>query len=140
MTTILTLPITTALSTSTGTVYQLKNANMDVEHLTIQGNFAWGSGGTTADVYVQTSMDGGRSWCDIAEFSFTTAIAVKICNLSALTPVTTVYTPTDGTLSANTVKDGIIGSQLRAKYKSSGTYSTTTVYIDVIGAEITTVS
>ncbi len=141
MTTILTLPITAAVGTTTsGVIYQLKNANTEVLHLTIQGNLQYGSGGTSADVYVQTSVDGGANWCDIAEFSFTTTSAVKIVNLSALTPVTTVYTPTDGTLSVNTVKDGVIGSQIRAKYKSAGTYSTTTLKVDIIGAEIVTVS
>jgi hypothetical protein len=83
--------------------------------LAIQANFAYGSGGTTVDAYVQTSFDGGGTWTDIAEFNFTTNAAVNVCNLSRGTAVTTLATPTDGSLSSNSVVDGFLGSQYRRR-------------------------
>jgi hypothetical protein len=47
---------------------------------------------------VQTSLDGGATWVDIAEFSFGTASESYIVNLSAETPHTTYVTPTDGAM------------------------------------------
>jgi len=54
-------------------------------------------------------------------------------NLSSATPVTTQYTPTDGSLAANTCKDGLLGNMYRAKYTTTGTYAAnTTVRIDLV--------
>jgi hypothetical protein len=100
--------------------------------LSIQANFAYGSGGTSVDAYVQTSFDGGATWCDIAEFSFTTSAARRLFNLSRLTPVTSIATPSDGSLSANSVVDGFLGSQYRVKWTSVGTYGgATSLVIDI---------
>jgi hypothetical protein len=53
--------------------------------------------------------------------------------LSSATPVTTHYTPTDGTLAANTAKDGLLGNTYRAKYTMTGTYAgNTAVRIDLM--------
>jgi hypothetical protein len=89
-------------------------------------NFTYGSSGTTAKVYVQTSLDGGTTWIDIAMFDHTTASLARCYNLSGATAVTSVYTVTDGSLTSNTCKDGIIGDQLRVKFTSTGTYATST--------------
>lgn len=111
------------------------------KNLTIQANFAYGSGGATVDAYVQTSVDGGTTWFDIAQFHFTTAAAIKLFNLSSTTPVTTQGTAGDGVLTANTAVDGLIGAQLRVKYKSSGTYAgNTSLQIDVSTARLQTLS
>lgn len=88
----------------------------------LAGVLIYGSGGTSIDAYVQTSLDGGSSWCDVANFHFTTQNANKLVNLSALTPVTSQYAPGDMTMTNDTVKDGLIGHHWRAKVKSSGTY------------------
>ena len=56
-------------------------------------------------------------------------------NLSTATRVTTQYTPTEGTLAANTCKDGLLGNMYRAK---AGTYaSNTTVRIDIMSDGLT---
>jgi hypothetical protein len=105
--------------------------------VTVQCNFTYGSGGTTADAWVQTSLDGGATWVDIANCHFTTSTARFAYNLSSLTPVTTEYTPTDGTLSANTAKDGILGPSYRVKYTTTGTYATsTTLSVDINGVPL----
>ena len=64
--------ITTALTGSASTALQVQG-QMGVESATIQANFTYGSGGTTAAVWVQTSLDGGTTWVDIANFAFTTS-------------------------------------------------------------------
>lgn len=125
---LLTLPITAAVGV-TATVPMKLNAA--ARNLAVQGNLAYGSGGTTINAYLQTSLDGGATWTDIAQFSFTTAAARFIYNLNGQTPVTTEYVPTDGSLGANTSKDGILGSQFRVKYVTTGTYVGTTLSIDV---------
>lgn len=127
---LLTLPIAAAIGV---TVSGQAIFNAPPRNLTIQANFAYGSGGTTADAYVQTSIDGGITWIDIAQFHFTTAAARFVFNLNSQTPVTTEYTPTDGTLTANTAADGILGRRFRVKYKSTGTYAgATSLSIDIV--------
>ena len=115
--------ITTAQTASTKTaVAGLARAKSVALHC----KFTYGSGGTSAKVYVQTSFDGGSTWVDIANFAHTTSSLNRAYNLSALTPVTTVYTVTDGSLTDDTCKDGLIGDQLRVKFTSVGTYAGTT--------------
>jgi hypothetical protein len=128
--TIANLTITTAQAAATTSKVQVREGSP--ESITIQCNFTYGSGGTSADAWVQTSIDGGTTWVDIAECGFTTSSAKKVYNLSGLTPVTSVYTPTDGTLAANTSKDGIVANWFRVKYTTVGTYAGgTTLSIDV---------
>jgi hypothetical protein len=118
------LAITTAQAAQLSAVALAKGGAPS--NLTIQANFVYGSGGTTADTWVQTSLDGGATWTDIANFHFTTASARFIYNLSAATPKTTQVTPTDGTLAANTSVDGVLGPMFRAKSTTVGTYATST--------------
>jgi hypothetical protein len=129
MTNLLTIPaLTTAVALNT----QPFAMNAPPLKLTIQANFIYGSGGTSFDAYVQTSIDGGLTWCDVANFHFTTSSARKLFNLNSQTPVTTQATPTDGSLTANTSVDGITGALWRVKYASVGTYAgATAVTVDV---------
>lgn len=111
--------------------------NAAPRNLTIQANFAYGSGGTSVDAYVQTSLDNGATWTDIAEFHFTTAAARKIVNLNAQTPQTTQVTPTDGAMSDNTAQDGVLGPLFQVKLASTGTYAgATSLRIDINGDQI----
>jgi hypothetical protein len=126
---LLTLAPTTAISPAVRTV-PLKLSGQP-RNLTVQCNFTYGSGGTSIDAWVQTSLDGGNTWCDVCNFHLTTASARYVYNLNAQTPVTTEYTPTDGSLAANTSHDGVLGSQWCVKYQSSGTYAASTLAIDV---------
>ena len=137
MTTLLpALTITNPIALTATGVFQFRD--VPPRNVTVQANFAYGSGGTSVDAYLQTSLDAGSTWIDIAQFHFTTASARCIYNLSSLTPVAAEYTPTDGTLAANTAKDGIVGPHLRVKYTSSGTYAGgTTLQIDVDSQRVT---
>jgi hypothetical protein len=88
---------------------------------------AYGSGGTTVRAYVQTTPDDGTTVCDIACILFGTASEQQILNFSALTPKTTQVTPGDAALADDTAIDGILGTKLRLKVVSTGTYAGSTV-------------
>lgn len=94
--------------------------------ITFEAFFAYGSGGTTAKAYVQTSLDGGTTWVDIASFAFTTATATKISAVNIYTAVAAAITPTDATLTDNTILSGVLGDRLRIKLVTVGTYATST--------------
>lgn len=130
---LLSVVVTTAVANQVSSPKQWRRAGMDKPlSMLVQGNLVYGSGGTSADAWVQTSIDGGASWTDVANFHFLVASARFLYNLSGLTPVTTQLTPTDGTLGANTSKDGVLGDLWRVKYTTVGTYSgNTTLLIDV---------
>lgn len=108
------------VTTSFSAVREKSNAQFPAS-LTAYANFAYGSGGTSVDVYVQTSFDGGGTWVDIANFHFTTSAGKRMYTLSA-SSVTSIATPTDGSLSANTSVNGFLGPIYRAKWTSVGTY------------------
>lgn len=128
--------ITAAITTPvTGPVSTIPPSGL--RNLTIEAEFSGVSGGTSVDAYVQTSFDGGATWVDIRNFHFTTSNANSIVNHSSGTAVTTAITPSDGSMSSNTSQDGVIGSLLRVKYKSSGTYGAgTTLAIFVDGVAV----
>lgn len=111
--------ITTALNEAQTPIVDLEGMTA----ATIQARLAMGTGGTTAKVFVQTSLDQGTTWIDVACLAFTTTGAVKVVNLSALTPKATPATPSDGTLADDSVVDGILGDRLRAKIITTGTYA-----------------
>ena len=113
--------ITTAVSGSVGQTFCARNPGF--ANLGIQAKFVYGSGGTSATAYVQTSIDDGVTWIDIASLQFTTSSATKVVNLTSGTPITTPATPTDGSLTANTVVNGVIGNRYRVKYTTVGTYA-----------------
>ena len=103
--------------------------------LHMQANFTYGSGGTSADAYVQTSLDGGATWFDIANFHFLLVSAKKlsVVVIDPATPFTAGTTPGSGTLTANTVLTGILGDRVRVLLVTTGTYAGgTTLAVDVV--------
>ena len=136
------LTITTALSVTPGQTFQLRpgpGGQLFATNMALQGTFTYGSGGTSADAYVQTSLDGGTTSVDVANFHFTTSSQRFTYNLFSGTPVTSEYTPTDGALTANTAKDGLFGNYWRVKYVTTGTYAgSTTLRVDAITNGLTT--
>lgn len=118
--------ITTALSSVALTPVQ------DLEGIlaaTILARFSWGSGGTSAKAYVQVTPDNGVTWIDIACFAFGTSSSTRVINLSGLTPKTTPLTPSDGALADDTFVDGVLGSAMRVKLATVGTYSNTVLSV-----------
>lgn len=124
------LTITTAISATAGSVFKLPHGTFS---LVFQTKFTYGSGGTNATIYFQTSFDGGETWVDMAAFQFTTASANRLQAVNLVTTVLTPATPTDGTLTVNTAVSGLIGDRVRVKYVTTGTYAgSTTLQADVI--------
>lgn len=95
----------------------------NVAYLLIEAIFVRAAGGTSCKVYIQTSLDNGVTWIDIMCFAFTTTTITKISKVLAVTSLTANTTPTDLTLTDNTILDGVIGDQIRAKYVVVGTYT-----------------
>lgn len=93
----------------------------------IQARFAYGAGGSTATLYIQTSLDQGATPIDIAAIAFTTASAVEAVNLSALTPKTTPVIPAQQALAPGTCVDGLLGDRLRAVLVVTGSYTQSTL-------------
>ena len=91
----------------------------------IHARFVYGSGGTDAVLQIETSLDQGQSWVEVARLRFTTASAVKIVNLSALTPRATPYSP--AALSNDAAADGVLGPFWRATLTTTGTYAGSTL-------------
>jgi len=108
--------------TSTGTPITDLNSMREV---TLSARLAYGSGGTTAIAYVQTSFNQGATWVDIARMDFATSGIEKIANLSGSTPRTSPLTVTS--LIAEGGNDGVLGDRLRAVVTSTGTYAGSTV-------------
>lgn len=124
--------ITTAISPfALGPMWAIEPAPL--LNLLLEAQFVRGSGGTTVDLYVQTSLDEGATWIDIRNFSFTTSSLNNVVNHSSATPITSAAIPGDGALTANTSVDGLLGSLLRTKYKSAGTYGGSTTLVLAAG-------
>lgn len=116
-----------AVAAAGTTICDLVDSLDGMKAVSLQARLAYGSGGTTIKAFVQTSLDQGATWVDVACFAFTTAGATKIVNLSAMTPKTTPAAPTDGALADDTCVDGIFGDRLRCKAVSVGVYGGSTV-------------
>lgn len=93
-----------------------------VESLTLQAVLTVAGGGTTATAWVQTSLDGGTTWMDIANIALTTSTATRTYHLTAAA-VTSIATPTDGSLASNTSVNGFLGDRFRVKLTTTGTYT-----------------
>ena len=105
--------ITTAAANIVGPVLQVRSPVGVPFNVGCQVNFVYGSGGTSGTVWLQTSFDGGATWCDVAAIALATANLRTLFNVSSLTPKTTAAAATDGTLAAGTINDGVVGSQWR---------------------------
>lgn len=119
-----------AVSITTAVTSSAQTATTDLDGMTavtVECNFQYGSGGTTAFGVVQTSLD-GTNWRDIARCDFTTATRVVHFNLSGLlSKAATAYSA----LGSEGVNDGILGDRLRAVITSTGTYANTVLSIRV---------
>jgi hypothetical protein len=97
--------------------------------VTLYAVFQLGQAGDTVKIYYQTSFDQGQTWVDVACLVFTNAGGRMMCNLSGLDKLAAWTAPTDGTLADNTVIDGPLGDQMRAKVISAGVYGNTQVSV-----------
>ena len=91
--------------------------------LAVQSTFAYGSSGTSCKTYVQTSIDGGTTWADISCHAFATTAAKKVSAVRTHIALAAGVTPSDGTLTDNTILDGLLGDRMRCKTVVVGTYA-----------------
>jgi len=110
--------ITNALSAQAQTAIEDLDGMLS---MTVVARFVYGSSGTTAVALIQTSLDGGTIWHDIARFDFTTASAVKYANLSGLTYKAAASSL--AALSGEGQNDGVLGPMVRAVLTTTGTYA-----------------
>lgn len=88
---------------------------------TVTLQFIHGTGGTAVRAYLQTTIDQGRTWIDIASRLFGVTSQYEAFNISKLEPVEGI-TPTDGSLTDDTTLQGILGDELRLLVRVTGTY------------------
>ncbi len=120
VTTALTDSVITSASSAAGASQAFIDRLGGMVSVSLQATFVYGSGGTTCIAYVQTSLDQGVTWIDIARFDFSTANATKVANISAAgasAPAAVAALGAEGKL------DGILGDRLRVKVTSTGTYA-----------------
>lgn len=98
-----------------------------MEELSIDFNFAYGSGGTSVKAWLQTSLSQGTRWRDLACFTATTASKNRDFSLRR-TADTIFDTPGNGTLEDDTIAASVVfGDRLRLLVTSVGTYAGGTV-------------
>jgi uncharacterized protein YjlB len=136
VTSLLPATVITAAGTLLSQTFDVKaNGQKLPLNLCAQAALVYGSGGTTIDVYVQTSFDQGATWCDVMNFHFTTSSLREVGNVNRQTAVVPAAA-TDGSLASNTKNDGIVGRLWRAKVVSVGTYGgSTTLTVDILGED-----
>lgn len=94
-----------------------------MKYLACEAIFTYGSGGTTAKFWVQTSLDQGVTWIDIMSFAFATATASKVSAVVWSTALAAGVTPGSAALADNTILSGLLGDQIRVLGTSTGTYA-----------------
>ncbi len=120
----LTLLSETITAAVTGVTPDPSGADFYADYVALEAVFVYGSGGTNATVYVQTSFDGGLSWVDVASFQFLLASLKRVSTITTATaPAAQAFTPTDGALAVNTVINGVIGDLWRCKLTTTGVYA-----------------
>lgn len=130
-------PITVAQSIATvGKVIKLPD---DCRGLTAECVFVDGGGGTDITVYIQTSLDsigsstaGGKPqvWFDIMCFHWLVTAGRSILSVREETVIASIATETLDALTDDTAVSGIIGTHVRARIVTTGTYTAPTT-IDV---------
>lgn len=130
--------ITTSSSATYSAMFQARNPRGETpKSLTIQAAFVYGtSGGTSVAGYVQTSLDHGKNWIDIASFAFATSSTSRIATVVAASTV--FISPVSMALASSGIQSGVLGQFFQAVCSSVGTYSTACfLNIDVVGTILT---
>lgn len=126
------LPVTvvTAAGTYTSPVYRVQDG---LSYLSLQGSLVYGSGGTTIKAYIQTSVDGGATWRDVANLAFAQATLKKFSAVSAFVALAAAQAVSDAALADDTIMNGLLGDQWRVKYVVVGTYAgNTTLQVSAV--------
>lgn len=120
-------PITAALTdaiitdgVSSGGVSQAFWSGFDgINALTVEADFGWVSGGTTAILRIDTAQGSGAPWRNVMRFDFAGAVLVKemtIVRAAILAPVTIADLNAESAIN-------YLGDRFRARLTTTGTYA-----------------
>jgi hypothetical protein len=135
MTTLLNVAITTAVTLQVGSTFQLRGIGAGVvpSSIAAQGTCV-GTVGTSMTWWLQTSFDGGGSWCDAMAGTHTAAGRIAGIVLSSPSAGVAPTGPiNDGALAAPGVTNGMFGGLWRIKYSSVGVWTLGNLRIDTFG-------
>ena len=119
-----------AITTALNAVAQTPMQNLEgMLAATIEARLACGSGGTSAKAYVQVTLDGGADMDRRGLLRLRHGERNEVINLRGLTPKLTPLTPSDGAFADDTFVDGVLGSAMRVKLVTTGTYSNTVLSV-----------
>lgn len=106
---------------------QADQANLSgMSAVTLEANFAFGSGSGTCIAIVATSFDDGVTWRHIARFDFANAARVAVANLNGLSSkAVTAYAD----LGAEGVNDGMLGDRLAVLLTVTGSYTNSSLSV-----------
>lgn len=94
-----------------------------MKSLTAWVDFVYGSGGTTAILKIQTSLDQGSNWIDILRFDFAQANRKAIASVGVFAAAAPAAV---AALGSESKLDNILGDRVRAILTSTGTYAGST--------------
>lgn len=118
-----------AIGAAGTTTYAIEASGLfDAIKLALYAVFDYGSGGTSAKVYLEGSYDQGTTWTPVGNVTFTTADDAK---LFAVVPSSLAVTDADASQSDNTVINHI-PPRLRVRIVVAGTYAATTLDVWVV--------
>jgi hypothetical protein len=116
--------VTPGTGAATGVTSGVKGAKYATLYTTFGGTV---TGGTSATIYLQTSLDGGTTWTDIHAQAYANTATNKITATNIyIAPGSQGVTGTDGSLAAG-VLQGVLGDRFRLKITSVGTYAAATI-------------
>jgi len=100
----------------------------------MHANFTYaGADGGQLDVFLQTSLDYGLTWCDIANIHFLQASARRFTGCSStITLGVATWNPGYLTIADNTVLQGLIGDYIRVAVAPVNAYATSRLVVDVV--------
>lgn len=87
--------------------------------LTVQARWSPTGGGTSLIAYIETSIDGGVSWVDIARIDYATGSRLAVFGIVSGSLAVATY----AALSSEGTRAGFLGDRLRLRYTSTGTFS-----------------
>lgn len=123
---VITAPVTDVVLTSStfnGSLSSFIGGLGGMSSFTAWADFVYGSGGATAILKLQTTLDQGLSWIDVLRFDFAQANRKAIASVGVFGNVAPAAV---AVLGAEGKLDNILGDRLRAVLTTTGTYAANT--------------
>jgi hypothetical protein len=120
-----------AAGTYTSPVFQLREPAGANPAIMAQATLSYGSGGTSINVYVQSSVDGGGTWSDVISFNQSLP-GTHLRQTAAVVQGNSVAADSaDAGLAAGTNNPAAFGNWWRVKYVVAGAYAASNLRVDV---------